>query len=106
MRSTARSSGNTRVSPTTVMKLVSPVHRGTRWTCRCPGIPPPAGLPRLRPTLIPSSLYASRSAASDRCVNNATSLQLVNRQIDERRQVPARHDHQMAVVVGIPLRMT
>ena len=32
--SAPRSSGSTRTLPTTVMKLVSPFQRGTRWTCR------------------------------------------------------------------------
>ncbi len=103
MRSTAGLPATRGSHQRTVMKLVSPVHRGTRWTCRCPGIPPPAGLPRLRPTLIPSSLYASRSAASDRCVNNATSF---NSSIDRSTSVgtmPTRHDHQVAVVVGIAI---
>ena len=39
----ARSSGSTRISPTTGMKLVSPLHLGTTCQCRCSGMPAPAG---------------------------------------------------------------
>ena len=51
-------SGSVRVLATAVMKLASPVQRGTTWTCRCSLTEPPAGWPRLMPTLIPSGEYA------------------------------------------------
>src|SRR5262249_33483578 len=47
------SSGMTRVAPTTLMKFVSPLQRGTRGRCRCPTIPAPALSPRFMPRLIP-----------------------------------------------------
>ena len=53
-RCRSSASGSVRVLAMAVMKLASPVHRGTTWTCRCSLIEPPAGLPRLIPTLIPS----------------------------------------------------
>ena len=52
-RSAASSSGSTRTSPTTDMKLVSPVHRGTTWMCRWSAMPAPAGRPRFMPDVQP-----------------------------------------------------
>ena len=49
-----RASGSTRTSATEVMKFVSPIHRGTMWTCRWSGIPAPAARPRFKPMFIPS----------------------------------------------------
>ena len=57
------SSGSTRVSPTTVMKLVSPFQRGTTCMCRWSSTPAPAGLPRFRPMLKPCGAYTSRQHA-------------------------------------------
>src|SRR4030095_5888810 len=47
------SSGMTRVAPTTLMKFVSPLQRGTRCRCRWPTMPAPALSPRFMPRLIP-----------------------------------------------------
>src|SRR3954453_12247582 len=44
-------SGSTRVSPTTVVKFVSPFQRGTTCQCRWSGMPAPATRPRFIPTL-------------------------------------------------------
>src|SRR5690606_38938475 len=55
-------SGIVRVLATAVMKLASPVQRGTTWTCRCSLIDPPAGRPRLTPTFTPSGRYAALTA--------------------------------------------
>src|SRR5439155_15074993 len=52
----AGSSGITRVSPTTVMKLVSPVQRGSTCRWMWSATPAPAGLPRFMPMFIPSGL--------------------------------------------------
>src|SRR5882672_5498766 len=42
----AKSSGKTRVSPVTDMKLASPTQRGSAWRCKWPAIPAPAARPR------------------------------------------------------------
>ena len=47
-------SGMTRVSPTAVMKFVSPDQRGRTWRCTWAGIPAPAARPRLAPMFSPS----------------------------------------------------
>ena len=57
-----RASGMVRALAVAVMKLLSPVHRGTTWTWRCCETPPPAGRPRLRPTLMPSGEQAAFTA--------------------------------------------
>jgi hypothetical protein len=41
--------GMTRTLPTTVMKLMSPLQRGTMWAWMWPGTPAPAHLPTLKP---------------------------------------------------------
>src|SRR5699024_3620426 len=43
--------GRTLVPAVTVMKLASPIHRGTTCWCRCSYREPPAALPRFSPTL-------------------------------------------------------
>ena len=45
------------------VKLVSPTHRGTKCTCRCWATLPPAGAPRLSPTLSPAGANADLSAS-------------------------------------------
>ena len=61
-------SGSTRASATVVMKLVSPFHRGTTWTCTCPGMPAPPARPMLTPTLAPSGWNAPSTATVASCV--------------------------------------
>ena len=98
-----RSSGSTRVSPTTVMKLVSPFQRGTRCTCRWSS---DAGAGR--PAEIDADVDALRrgrprvSAISARRVNAHQLVQLVAASASASvGDVPVRHHHQVAVVVGI-----
>src|SRR5580704_18030844 len=52
----SRSSGRTRVSPTTVMKLESPNHRGRTWRWMWPTTPAPPARERFMPTFMPSGL--------------------------------------------------
>src|SRR5262249_44741986 len=47
------SCGTTLEPPMIVMKLASPLHRGTTCMCRCSASEPPADFPRLSPTLKP-----------------------------------------------------
>jgi len=51
---TSIGSGRTRVSAVVVMKLVSPIQRGSACRCRCSATPAPAARPRLRPKFRPS----------------------------------------------------
>src|SRR5580693_1456143 len=52
----SRSSGRTRVSPTTVMKLESPNHRGRTWRWMWPTTPAPPARERFMPRFMPSGL--------------------------------------------------
>jgi len=47
-------SGNTRLSPVTVMKFVSPTQRGSTCMWTCPATPAPAARPMFIPRLTPS----------------------------------------------------
>ena len=95
----ASSSGSTRVCPTTGMKFVSPLHRGTTCQCRCPGMPAPAIAPEVQSHVEPGGLDVRRIAASDRC-SRAGARRSPRR---DRLQVPdvaKRHHQQVSRVVG------
>jgi hypothetical protein len=53
-------SGSTRLSPVTVMKLVSPTQRGNTCMWTWPAIPAPAARPMFIPRLMPSGKYSWR----------------------------------------------
>ena len=61
----SRLSGITRTPATEDMKLRSPDHLGTTWTCRCWGSPAPAASPWFTPILTPwgSKVRSTRSVA-------------------------------------------
>ena len=73
LRVSRRSSGRTRVWPTTGMKLVSPPQRGTTCWCRWAAMPAPATPPRFMPTLKPCAFEAVRRARIERLVWSASS---------------------------------
>ena len=103
-RSAARSSGSTRVSPTTVMKLVSPFQRGTRCTCTCSSTPAPGRLAEIDADVDALRLVGLASARfSHSCVRSRHLVQLVGVSDASDGRVPVRHHHQVAVVVGIEI---
>ena len=72
-RVSASSWGSSLVSPTTVMKLASPDHRGTTCWCRWSDSDPPATPPRLSPMLNPCGCDTARIARSACWVSSAIS---------------------------------
>ena len=88
-------SGNVRVLATAVMKLESPLHRGTTWTCRCSLTLPPAAWPRLMPTLSPSGRYARFSAATASVDRRPQLGGLVGGELLEVGDLPVRQHHQV-----------
>ena len=97
----ARSSGSTRVSPTTGMKFVSPPHRGTTCQWRCSGMPAPATRPRFSPTLNPwgSDGRAERPHATLQQRRDARVL--LDGELLELAHVAHRQHQQVAGVVRV-----
>ena len=85
----ASSSGSTRVSPTTGMKLVSPFQRGTTCQCRWSGMPAPATRAQVQPHVEPVRVRSVAQRA-DRSLEQRLHLHvLIGGEILEVARVPA-----------------
>ena len=95
------SSGNTRTLPTTDMKLVSPVQRGTTCTCRWSAMPAPAALPTIDADV--QALRAVHLGHGDFGARGEVHHfgAFLGGQLRQPGNVPVGHDHQVAAVVRV-----